>query len=391
VGPAFSPLDEELQLLPGNLSPNLAEGLTRLGLWLPFWRAREALNVLTGARVSEATARRETLAAGAALEALEAKAVDLLEAEAPAASATAARWLQVSVDGAMVPLVGGDWAEARTLVVAQLRCGDGNALEARDLSYFSRMTDHASFSRLATMETHRRGVELAETVVAVNDGAEWIQEFLDIHCPDAVRILDWAHASGYVHAAGHAVFGETCGEWCGTQLRVLRHGEPVSLLLELIRLEDTLDENDPVRATVAQSLTYLAKRLDQIQYATFARLGYPIGSGIVESANRTVVQSRLKGAGMHWAATSVNPLLALRSVACSDRWDEFWRAIAGQLRYADRHRRRCRQQERAARSCPQQAQEPPPARPPMFVDGHPTKDHPWNRRPAVRPRRRAKL
>ena len=60
--PAFPPLDEELQLLPGNLSPNLAEGMTRLGLWMPFAPAREVLFSLTGARVSEATARRETLA-----------------------------------------------------------------------------------------------------------------------------------------------------------------------------------------------------------------------------------------------------------------------------------------------------------------------------------------
>jgi len=56
-----------------------------------------------------------------------------------------------------------------------------------------------------------------------------------------------------------------------------------------------------------------------MQYATFQQQGFPIGSGIVESANKTVVEVRLKGAGMHWDRRHVNPLLALRTVACVDR------------------------------------------------------------------------
>jgi hypothetical protein len=35
-----------------------------------------------------------------------------------------------------------------------------------------------------------------------------------------------------------------------------------------------------------------------IRYANFRTQGYPIGSGSVESANKLVVQSRMKGAGM---------------------------------------------------------------------------------------------
>lgn len=391
MGLAFSPLDEELRLLAGRLSPKLAEDVTRLGLWMPFDAARQLLFSLTGARVSEATARRETLAAGEALVALEEKAVDILEVEGPA-SAAAPRVLQVSMDGAMVPLVGGAWAEARTVVVAELR-RDGKGkpvLEAGNLSYYSRMAHHVSFTRSATIETHRRGVEQAAVVIAVNDGAEWIQEFLEHHRPDAVRILDWAHASGYIHAAGHAAFGDPCGAWCDNQIRLLRHEDPIAVLQELSRVLDLLTEDDPARHSVAQCLVYLAKRFEQIQYATFERLGYPIGSGIAESANRVVVQARLKGAGMHWAETSVNPLLALRGLVCSDRWAEGWPAISGQLRHASQYQRRCQHEARGQRRAPQRpARERPPRRP-RIVDGRPTQDHPWNRYPAVR-RKRAKV
>ncbi len=355
VGRVFSPLDDELALQPGSLSPSLGEAVAHLGAWIPFAQASTALRQLAGARVAEATVRRETLAAGETLVALEDKAVTLLD-KAPAPSA-AAPWLQVSVDGAMVRLVGKDWAEVRLLVVGELHCEQGQ-LQARELSYFSRKIEHETFSRLATLETYRRGVASALGVVAVNDGADWIQDFLDAHCPEAVRILDWAHASAYVHAAGHAAFEQTCGPWCSTQLTTLREGEPIVVLAELARLADTLMENDAARETVNTSLAYLAKRYEQIDYASFRARGYPIGSGIVESGNKRVMQARLKGAGMHWAPENVDPLLGLRSAICSGRWESTWPKIAAQRCYAHGLRRAARHQKHvAARAAPP----PPPA------------------------------
>ena len=93
----------------------------------------------------------------------------------------------LSVDGAMVPLLHGEWAEVKTLVIGTLEdpVPEGEA-HARELSYFSRMMDHQSFARLATVETHRRGTARAERVCAVMDGA-WQQKFIDLHRPDAVR------------------------------------------------------------------------------------------------------------------------------------------------------------------------------------------------------------
>jgi hypothetical protein len=57
-------------------------------------------------------------------------------------------------------------------------------------------------------------------------------------------------------------------------------------------------------------MAYFTKRLVQVQYAAFQAAGYPIGSGSTESANKVVVEVRLKGSGMHWAREHVNPLVA---------------------------------------------------------------------------------
>ena len=64
-----------------------------------------------------------------------------------------------------------------------------------------------------------------------------------------------------------------------------------------------------------------------IRYASFRAQGYPIGSGSVESANKLVVQIRMKQAGMRWDSGHVNPMLAMRNLACNARWMEGWRAI----------------------------------------------------------------
>lgn len=347
--------------MPGELTPGLAESLVRLGTWLPFAPAAAMLAHFTRVEVSEATARRVTERAGAAYEAVQTATVEALERDLPVA-ATGPAVQQVSVDGVMVPLRGrDDWAEAKTLAIgtvqAPVRNREGEwEVRTTDLTYFARLTDHATFARLALVETQRRGVETAGTVCGVVDGAEWAQRFLDYHRPEAVRILDWAHAAAYVAQAGQAVFGEgtaLAAQWIATQLDDLLHGDPEVVLGKLRGLRDEVGVEagagrQPVLETVSASLAYLEQRREQIRYAAFTAQGYPIGSGAVESGNKVLVEARLKGPGMHWARGHVNPMLALRGVARNDRWEEAWPQITAQFRQEARARAAARRAQRRA-------------------------------------------
>ena len=82
-----------------------------------------------------------------------------------------------------------------------------------------------------------------------------------------------------------------------------------------------------------------------MQYPEFRRNGWPIGSGMVESANKNVVEARLKGTGMHWERSNVNPMLALRTAICNDRWQEMWKK-------ALKHHRKLQALHRSARAKP---------------------------------------
>src|SRR5215218_339653 len=116
AAPGFFPLDEELALEGSGYSPFVRASIVRLGTWLPFERVPPVLEHFTRVPVSADTARRLTEQAGAVLEAAETAAVEALEAASTLPAAPAER-LQVSVDGAMVPLVHQAWAEVKTLVI----------------------------------------------------------------------------------------------------------------------------------------------------------------------------------------------------------------------------------------------------------------------------------
>ena len=408
----FFPLDEELELLPGSLTPRLQEDMTHLATWMPFARAAEMLKRMHGVMVSEVTARRQTEENGAAYVAVQEAEVEWIEQELPEAPAGPEKQL-LSVDGAMVPLVGGEWVEVKTLVLGVIEepvveKGE-QKVHAKELSYFSRLAEAEVFTRLALVETHRRGVEKAGCVAAVTDGAEWEQGFIDYHRPDAVRVLDFPHAGGYVGKMGNAVWGEGTSEsqeWRQEQLSQLKHQGPGKVLSDL----RVLTESHPEIPDLAGWLAYLEKREAHMQYPAYQEQGLPIASGAVESGNKLVVEARLKGSGMHWAREHVNPMLGLRNAACSDRWDEGWAQISSCRRHHVQQRGQIRRAQRLAAvnavlsdaDIPVVDATPPPSVPALpltptipAVDTsaqarprRPSSDHPWRKFPACTPRRR---
>jgi len=316
----------------------LHEGLVRLSMWISsFEHASRELGYFSRSDVPKSTVRRLTQSAGEAYVRVQQAEVECIRRELPEPSQGPAVQ-QLSVDGAMVPLVGGEWAEVKTLVVGEI-CGqepDGR-IRAEGLSYFSRLADAESFTSEALVETHRRGTETASVVVAVNDGAVWEQGFVDYRRADAVRVLDFCHAAGYLSAAAQAVYGpgtKGCIEWVERYRHELRYGDP-GVVVEALRREREGCRGE-ARQTVRRSLEYLERRPEQIRYAEFELMGMPIGSGIVESANKLLVEGRLKGAGMHWAERNVSPMLALRTIAFNDRWEEAWPQIVTRLRNSER-------------------------------------------------------
>ncbi len=220
-----------------------------------------------------------------------------------------------------------------------------------------------------------------------------------------MRILDFAHAAAHLTpiaaraaavnvqlaaatlaAAGVTLPPEEPKAWCQT----LKQAGPAALLPALRATVAA----QPTNQELVTHLAYLEARVEQMQYPRFQAEGWPIGSGMVESANKLVVEDRLKGAGMHWADQNVTPLLALRNAVCNDRWAECWTVIEREQR---REVRLKRQQQRAKRQAARSPAEPAPAAippepslplaPPQPTEPDTKPVHPWRRPWSVRRQR----
>jgi hypothetical protein len=176
-GTGLFPLDEALALLPGHLTPWLAEGVALLGSGHPFAQARRALAHFTGTTIGDAGARRLTEAVGADMAQLALAELARLEAAPPDPAPAGPAVQQVGVDGVFVPVVGGEWREVKVLAIGAVAPDDAGQARTGELSYCARLATAERFGREALGELRRRGTLQAPTEVAVADGAERIQGF----------------------------------------------------------------------------------------------------------------------------------------------------------------------------------------------------------------------
>ncbi len=259
---------------------------------------------------------------------------------------------------------------------------DEDQIVTRQLTYFVRLANAATFADQASAEVRRRGIERTKQVCAIQDGAEWIQGFVQGHRHDALRILDFAHAAKYVYEIADKVReggGHLPAKWVDGVLHRLKHEGPTRVLRHLSRLARRYPQ-------IQEQVTYLQKRRELMDYPSYQQQGWPIGSGSVESSHKLVVQARLKGPGMHWKPEHVNPMLALRLALLNERWTESWQDQY-RLRQRQQHlKRQARQQQRLReQQAKRQETHPPPLpvpstpKPPRQKTGRTEAQYRWGR------------
>ena len=82
----------------------------------------------------------------------------------------------------------------------------------------------------------------------------------------------------------------------------------------------TPEEEAPVR----NGHRYLTNRTDCLDYPQALKLGLPIGSGMIESGHRHVLQARLKKAGAAWLHDHADRIAHLRVLRANHQWESFW-------------------------------------------------------------------
>ena len=175
-------------------------------------------------------------------------------------------------------------------------------------------SDSEHFQTLAHGLLRHAQVQQYDTLVGLADGSAWIDNlFEDLGI--TVRILDVYHATLYLDKVMLAL------GWNEEQRLAERCSWLRGDINAKVWLNHYIPHNPEVWLTWADeaqaALVYLDKRLEQMNYFDFRELGYPIGSGQIEGANKSVIGARMKRGGMRWSHQGINRMALLRSQQCS--------------------------------------------------------------------------
>jgi hypothetical protein len=248
----------------------------------------------------------------------------------------------VSTDGAMVLIRDEGWKEVKVVAVSEVSVQDAGERE-RDVACPSRRDDDAlvtlrrhsyqaglwdadTFAPYQYAEGLRRGLDHCVQVTSTNDGAPWIERVTRLNFPTVPQIIDWSHAVQHVWTVANAVQSEqtpAAQRWANTQLDALWNGQVAEVVQTLDRLHLAQESYPPL---VQQAPDYFRTRQKQMQYAQFRAKGWPIGSGVVESAANTVVHHRLKRPGRGWKREYAQAMLAALCELHSHRFEQTWQA-----------------------------------------------------------------
>jgi hypothetical protein len=341
--PQVAPLDDELGLHPQQRTSGELQHLgCALAVFVPFATAATLLGWASGVAVSPRAVWDWVQAAGRRAmaqlhEQLQAVATGHLPTEEPLAAELAAAPLLLGADGVMVPFrpEGGQprgktaWHEVKVGVLARLGCHRTRTgkvvtrlLQRRLVAVFG---DIEALQERLWCEALRQGIRHTAQVVWLSDGARGLWRlFEERFTTSATGILDFYHAVQQLWKSAAAwLDGRTtqARRWFGWARHRLRHGNPDGVLADLADALEVEGLPDTARDTLRTVYAYLERHREHIDYAAYKALGLPLGSGMVESACKWLIQQRFKGVGMRWSEDGFNHLLHLRLAWVNGRFD----------------------------------------------------------------------
>lgn len=327
------PARERFGLGGGDYSQGLEEAVVLAGVEDVYRKGLKLVNRLTGARVS--VHKAETTVASWGAQAKARVAADLKRPQTAQERIAATRPVPgtrvcVTTDGTSVRTTAG-WRDAKLVGIYTF---DEKGQKKDLVAYAATLHYAENYGDLAWWLMERTGASRAEVLVWLGDGAPWIRNQQQLLAPQAVSIVDFYHAADRLWKVGRALHPHAEREakrWSQKWIRNLYNGKVQAVIKELEAQAAPLGppppqcaEDDP-RKVLADAPRYFVNNADRMAYAKYRALGYPIGSGVAESACRHLVGVRMKRtASMEWAEENAEALLQLRCLSASEYWDEFW-------------------------------------------------------------------
>lgn len=309
-----------------------------------FDQAAKALNEDWGTRLDGKQVQRWSESIGAVLTlARNAEVVAYEGGTRPAVPLNAPALLVIGMDGGRVQTRekqgenGSRWREDKVGAITSYLPGDGTK-EHRPTplvtTYVATMNKTEAFGKLVHVEAERRGLRRAQTVLVMGDGGNWIDPLSKRERLHDHRIVDYYHAAEHLHEAARAAVGGDRCEATALARELTDHlweGRLDDLIALLERYAHDLgppqgaDGPEHPRRVLANNVGYFQTHRRHMDYPTYRKKGWPIGSGMTESSVK-LFNKRVKGTEQFWSLPGVESILSLRSLwlAQDDRWEAYW-------------------------------------------------------------------
>jgi hypothetical protein len=232
------------------------------------------------------------------------------------------------VDGSMLPTREGegsnDWKEVklgRLFGSSGIEKVDKHHNKIKHSAYVADLGNSSDFCK--KMDSALRGLEtqVKRQLIFINDGGQWIWNWINTSYPDSVQILDYYHALEKLSNCGKLIFPNPLDfkKWLDRQKDRLFLDQVNEIIVELGQYVASAT-NVSKANEIQKTLNYIQKHEQRMLYKTFIDKGFLIGSGPIESAHRVVLQKRLKQSGQRWSKDGAQNIINLRVVSQANQW-----------------------------------------------------------------------
>ena len=222
----------------------------------------------------------------------------------------------------------------------QIKCGVAFLLERGEDGLYHKVPDSsvhilsfgdvADFSAELDKAREKLGAGHVARLIVVSDGAEWIWNIVADRFWEAFEVVDFWHAAEHLNELCEFVHGK--GDAASESFRMLRRKLKRYGVNCVIRHFECLEASKAKRKGINERLHYFLNHRGRMQYHLYRREGWPIGSGEVEGACRSLIKQRTDLSGQRWSPDGALNVLWVRALIKDGLHDQYW----------DTHRNRSR-------------------------------------------------
>jgi len=215
----------------------------------------------------------------------------------------------------------------------QIKCGTLFLMERDAEGSYRKLTgsavhvisfcDPVAFSAALEKARQKLGAPHGTRLVVVSDGAEWIWNIVADRFKDAFCVVDFWHAADHLHEL--CEFVSANGEAAEALFKEWRHKMKVYGVDGVIRHFEQMELAAPKKKGLGKRLAYFRGHRERMQYRRFRHEGWPIGSGAIEGACKSLIKQRTDLSGQRWSPDGALDILWVRALITDGIYEEYWK------------------------------------------------------------------